>query len=179
MVKQNDGFVWIYSEVGQGTAIRLYLPRSTKVPESGKGKAVTPVLARGHETLLVVEDQEELREVARILLEELGYLVLDATSPEDALELCERHPGEIHLLFTDVVMPTMNGKDLSQRVHALRPAIRTLFTSGYTADTIAHRGVLEPGIHFLEKPFTLDSLARKVREVLTAPQETHPVPQGA
>jgi two-component system cell cycle sensor histidine kinase/response regulator CckA len=179
MVKQNDGFVGIYSEVGQGTAIRLYLPRSAQGPEVGTGKATTPALARGHETLLVVEDQEELREVARILLEELGYLVLEGTSPEDALELCERHPGEIHLLFTDVVMPTMNGKELAQRVKALRPAIRILFTSGYTADTIAHRGVLEPGIHFLEKPFTLDSLSRKVREVLTAPQETHPVPQGA
>ncbi len=166
IVRQNDGFVDIYSEPGQGTTIRLYLPRSQQDVAAVGATASLAVPARGHETVLLVEDQDQLREIARALLEELGYTVLEAASPGDAIVLCERHTGPVHLLLTDVVMPTMNGRDLAQRILALKPGIRTLFTSGYTADTISRRGVLEGGVHFLEKPFSLDSLARKIREAL-------------
>jgi PAS domain S-box-containing protein len=165
-VKQNNGFIDIYSEPRQGTTIRLYIPRAgpdqTAPPEAVPAAAP----ARGQETVLVVEDQDQLREIAREMLEELGYTVLVAAGPADALRLCEGHGGEIHLLFTDVVMPQMNGKELAGRIQAMRPRVKALFTSGYTADTIAHRGVLEAGISFLEKPFSMDALARKVREVL-------------
>ena len=169
VVKQNDGFIDIHSEPGHGTTVKLYIPRAQADEMAQPAAASNPAPSRGHETVLLVEDQNQLREIAREMLEDLGYTVLVAASPGDALTLCEEHTGEIHLLFTDVVMPNMNGKELAGRVQTLKPGIRTLFTSGYTADTIAHRGVLAAGIWFLEKPFSMDSLARKVREVLSSP----------
>jgi two-component system cell cycle sensor histidine kinase/response regulator CckA len=168
VVKQNEGYIEIHSELGRGTTVNLYLPRAAK--EEVAPRAGEPIKApvRGHETVLLVEDEEPLRAIACEMLEELGYIVLVAVTPGNALALCETHAGPIDLLFTDVVMPSMNGKDLAGRVQAMRPGIRTLFTSGYTADTIAQRGVLDRGIWFLEKPFSMASLARKVREVLAA-----------
>jgi two-component system cell cycle sensor histidine kinase/response regulator CckA len=168
VVKQNEGFIDIQSELGHGTTITLYLPRAEPDAMAPPEAASSVVPARGHETVLLVEDQAQLREIAHEMLEDLGYTVLVAPSPGDALTLCEKHPGPIHLLFTDVVMPNMNGKELAGRVQAMKPGIRTLFTSGYTADTIAHRGVLDARISFLEKPYSMESLARKVREVLAA-----------
>ena len=168
VVKQNEGFIDLYSELGHGTTMKLYLPRAREEELAREASESIKVPARGHETVLLVEDEGQLREIAAEMLEELGYTVLVAATPGDALALCEKHAGEIDLLFTDVVMPNMNGRELAGRVQAMRPRIRTLFTSGYTADTIAHRGVLDPGIWFLEKPFSMDSLARKVREVLAA-----------
>lgn len=165
-MKQNEGFIGIYSELAHGTTIKVYIPRARRDEIEPQEAASTAAPARGHETVLLVEDQDQLRDIACEMLEDLGYTVLVAASPGDALTLCETHAGEIDLLFTDVVMPNMNGKELAGRVRAMRPGIRTLYTSGYTADTIAHRGVLDAGIWFLEKPFSMDSLARKVREVL-------------
>lgn len=118
------------------------------------------------ETILLVEDEAGLREVAAELLRELGYTVMEAATPAEALDCCERHDGRIDLLLTDVVLPKMNGKELAARVRALRPDIAVLFSSGYTAELVAHRGVLEPAIEFLEKPFSLDTLATKVRASL-------------
>lgn len=169
IVRQNEGFVDIYSEVGVGTTFKVYLPRYTGPEIAAEGTVPTAAPARGHETILLVEDQDQLREIASTLLQELGYTVLEAASPGEALTVAEKHPAEIHLLLTDVVMPNMNGKELADRLHAFKPRVRTLFMSGYTADTIAHRGVLGEGVQFLQKPFTLDSLSRKVREVLGTP----------
>jgi len=121
---------------------------------------------RGSETVLLVEDEESLRKLARAMLQQLGYRVLEASGPGEALALCEKYEGEIHLLFTDVVMPLMNGNDLSQRIRAVRPSVRALFMSGYTSNAISHHGVLEPGVAFIQKPFNRQELARKVREVL-------------
>jgi len=120
----------------------------------------------GHETILLVEDEASLRELAKELLEEMGYTVLAAASPGEALAVCEKHAGAIDLLLTDVIMPVMSGKELSERIGSLKPGIKVLFTSGYTADVIAHRGVLEPDVRFLAKPFTLEALAREVRGAL-------------
>jgi CheY-like chemotaxis protein len=120
----------------------------------------------GSETVLVVEDEDAVRALTCLTLEARGYRVLVAASAEEALELAVRHAGPIPLVVTDVIMPGMSGGELAGRLAALRPEIRVIFVSGYTDDTIAHQGVLDPGVHFLQKPFTLDGLARKVREVL-------------
>jgi two-component system cell cycle sensor histidine kinase/response regulator CckA len=166
VVRQNDGFADIESVLGSGTTVTLYLPRSSQEAIAARAPASAPAANACRETILLVEDQPQLRAVTSEVLQDLGYTILDAGTPADALALCAAHASEIHLLFTDVVMPGMNGKELADRVLRLRPGIRTLFTSGYTADTIGPRGVLQPGVHFLEKPFSMDAVARKVREVL-------------
>jgi DNA-binding NtrC family response regulator len=116
--------------------------------------------------VLIVEDEEQILLLSRRILEQFGYRVLTASTPEDAFRLAEEQEGDIHLLLTDVILPEMNGKELKERIEAVRPGIKTLFMSGYTADAIARRGILEKGVDFLQKPFTLMSLARKVRQVL-------------
>ncbi|NCB64383.1 MAG: response regulator, partial [Clostridia bacterium] len=118
------------------------------------------------ETVLVVEDEGTILRMARMMLERLGYTVVTATGPEEALELSEAHPGEIHLLMTDVVMPEMNGKELADRMRAARPGMRCLFMSGYTADVIARHGVMDETVSFLQKPFQLKDLAEAVRTAL-------------
>jgi two-component system cell cycle sensor histidine kinase/response regulator CckA len=168
VARQNGGSVNLYSEPGRGTTVRVYLPRC----QSSEELHVEPapgVLRRGSETILLVEDEGALLALTEELLTELGYEVLAAEGPLEALAIAARPDASIDLLLTDVIMPSMNGKELSERVQMLRPGIRVLFTSGYTADAIAHRGVLEAGIDFLEKPFTLDSLAAKIREALDRP----------
>ncbi len=166
IVKQNLGAINVYSEPGQGTTSSIFLPRYLGETASAQGPVQSPKPRGGHETILLVEDEAQLRRLAKTILERLGYTVLDAASPSDALKLCETHAGEIHLLLTDVVMPRMNGRELETHVRASRPGVKTVFMSGYTADTIAHRGVLEPGIDFLQKPFTAASLGEKVRAVI-------------
>ena len=120
----------------------------------------------GTETVLLVEDDAAILNLGTTILQRLGYTVLAANTPMAALELVAEYAGEIHLLITDVVMPEMNGRELVQRLSALRPAMHCLYMSGYTANVIAHHGVLDPGIHFIQKPFSIDDLARSVRETL-------------
>jgi CheY-like chemotaxis protein len=121
---------------------------------------------RGSETILVVEDEELVRQMIREILERYGYGVLEAGSGGEAVDLCSRHQGTIHLMLTDVVMPGINGVELSKRMAPMQPEMKVLFMSGYTANAIAHQGVLDPGVSFIHKPFSISSLAHKVREVL-------------
>jgi PAS domain S-box-containing protein len=170
VVRQNGGSVILYSEPGRGTTVRVYLPRHEGAPEARAEAAPAP-LRRGAERVLLVEDEAALLALTEELLTELGYEVLAAEGPLEAIALAARPEPPIDLLLTDVIMPSMNGKQLSERIRILRPGIRVLYTSGYTADAIAHRGMLDPGIDFLEKPFTLDALAAKIREALDRPTE--------
>jgi len=166
IVKQNDGFINVYSEPGEGSTFKVYLPRAEGAPgaDAQDVEAVTP--RGGTETVLVVEDEAAILQMARMSLEQLGYTVLSAGSPEEGLSAAEGFAGPIQLLITDVVMPQMNGRQLAQRLSAERPQLQCLYMSGYTADVIAHRGVLEEGVSFISKPFSLTTLAEKVREVL-------------
>lgn len=165
-VKQNGGTVDVDSAPGVGTTVRVYLPRYRG--EAAVGHVPQPVRSERTEmeTVLLVEDERQVRRLVRTILGRLGYDVLEAEGPEEALALCAGYEGRIDLLLTDVVMPVMNGKELQERVSALLPGIKTLFMSGYTADSIASRGALHEGVDFLEKPFSPDQLGRKVREVL-------------
>jgi PAS domain S-box-containing protein len=166
IVKQNNGFISVYSEPGEGTTFKVYLPRAEGAG-ADKGMEVEAAAPRGGtETVLVVEDEAAILELARESLEHLGYTVLIAKSPEEAMRRSQEQAGSIQLLITDVVMPQMNGRQLAERLAALRPGLKCLYMSGYTADIIAHRGVLEEGVRFIAKPFSLSVLAGKVREVL-------------
>jgi CheY-like chemotaxis protein len=167
IVKQNHGFINVYSEPGRGTTFQIHLPRHTERAVGPGGEAAVPTPGRGHETILLVEDEASILRVSRRLLENLGYTVLAAATPGEAMQLAREHAGEIHLLITDVVMPEMNGRDLARNLLSQYPNLRRLFMSGYTANVIAHHGVLDPGVHFLQKPFTIPALADKVREVLS------------
>jgi CheY-like chemotaxis protein len=164
VVRQNGGFVNLYSEIGHGTVARIYLPRHV-AEDASRAVPIERPAQGGTETILLVEDEEQLRLLVQTMLEPLGYTVLAAANPDQAIETCTR-AGHVHLLLTDVVLPGMNGRELQDRVMMLQPGIRVLFMSGYTANVIAHRGVLDKGVHFLQKPFAAESLARKVRAVL-------------
>ncbi len=166
IVKQNNGFINIYSEPENGTTIRIYFPRYSDVRQIASSELHKAVPVLGNETIALVEDQGKVRDMTRTMLEELGYKVLTAAGPEQALRLCEKHEGKIHLLFTDVVMPNMNGRELAGKIRRLRPDIKILYTSGYTANAIAHHGVLETGVHFIQKPFSTEDLSAKIRETL-------------
>ncbi len=172
IVKQNKGFINLYSEPGKGSTFRIYLPRcgdnSTTPAERPAAK-----IASGTETILLVEDDPSVRTVTARALGNLGYTVLSAGEPQEAIRMVASGAGTIHLLITDVIMPGMNGKDLARQLALKHPGVKILFMSGYPADVIAHRGILETGLAFLPKPFTFDTLARKVREVLDgAPTQT-------
>ena len=158
IVKQSGGHLNVYSEPGRGSTFKVYLPRVEEV--ATKEEAATPPLPppTGTETILLVEDAEALRVMIREILEGGGYTVLDASHPEEALAMAKAHPSPVHLMLTDVVLPRMSGPDLAASLQRVRPGIRVLYMSGYTADAIGNHGVLEPGTHFLQKPFTAEAL---------------------
>ncbi len=166
IIKQNNGFLKVASAPQQGTKFNIYLPRHVKKVGQMQAEKPRPPRSGGRETILVVEDNSVLLTLITRLLEKLGYAVLATLTPSEAIRVAGDHPSEIHVLLSDVVMPEMNGRDLAKNVLALRPAVRCLFMSGYTADAIAQHGVVETGISFIQKPFTLDTLASKLREVL-------------
>jgi PAS domain S-box-containing protein len=166
IVKQNDGFIYVASEPGKGTTFKIYLPRfkaATAPAHSGEVAGKRPT---GKETILLVEDDEAILDLGKVILENLGYTVLAARTPVDAMNLVEEHPEDIHLLITDVVMPEMHGRELAEKLSAIRPDLKCLYMSGYTADVIAHRGILDEGLNFIQKPFGSDDLAVRVRQVL-------------
>jgi two-component system, cell cycle sensor histidine kinase and response regulator CckA len=166
IVKQAGGHIWLYSEVGTGTTFKIYLPRATSMVEPVSAPSAPIPSPCGTETLLVVEDETSVRALTASALKVLGYHVLEAPGGAEALRIAQAHTGDIALLITDVVMPQMSGKELAERLLAARPALKVLYVSGYTENTIVHHGVLEPGIAFLPKPFTPSTLSHKVREVL-------------
>jgi len=168
IVTQNNGFVHLYSEPGLGSTFRIYLPRFSvgdHAPVSQDNDA-SAMPCQGSGVILLVEDEQILLEMTQDMLESLGYVVLTAASGAEALRCAQDYPGAINLLITDVIMPGMNGKELVRKMAVIRPSMRSLFMSGYTADVIAHQGVLDRGVQFVQKPFTKMSLATKVREVL-------------
>ena len=166
IVKQSGGHISVYSEVGQGTTFRIYLPRIDKPRETEEVERTEARLPRGTETLLVVEDDAQVRDLAALTLRGLGYTVLEATHGREALDVCRATTGRIDLVLTDVVMPEMSGRRLAEELRATWPHCRVLYMSGYTHDVIARQGILEPGIDLIQKPFTMESLARRVRQVL-------------
>ncbi len=166
IVKQNNGFINVYSEPGHGTTFSIYLPRieSNKMPNQADNVAAS--IPKGHETILLVEDEPAILKMTTIMLSKQGYTVLKAGNPGDAIRLALEHAGDINLLMTDVIMPGMNGRELSKKLLKTHPDMKHLFMSGYTADVIANQGVLADDVHFIQKPFSLPALAAKVRAVL-------------
>ncbi len=174
IVRQSGGNIWVYSEPGRGSTFKIYLPRTgeTEIPESPP----TPTRSfRGTETVLLVEDEEQLRVVVRGILRRNGYHLIEARDGEEALRMSENHQEKIHLLLTDVVMPHMNGPELAERLLPTRPDMRVLYVSGYTEDAIVHHRVVSPGVALLQKPITPEALLRRVRVALDAPL---PEPEG-
>jgi len=167
IVKQAGGFIWVYSEPGQGTSFKIYLPEVDATAE--RTTAVAGARApRGTETVLLVEDAAAVRAVTKQVLERQGYVVLEAPDGEAALRLAQQHRGPIHLLLTDVVLPRVSGRELAERLTQVRPDMKVLYASGYTDDSVVRHGILELGTAYLQKPFSPESLARKVRNVLDA-----------
>ena len=166
IVRQNNGFMNVYSEFNQGTTFRIYLPRYTENDESPHLIGIEPPVALGQETILLVEDEPAILAMTKVMLERLGYTVLPANTPSEAIRLAELNKSNIDILLTDVVMPEMTGRDLVRLMRPLYPNLRTLFMSGYTANVIAHHGVLDQGVQFIEKPFSKKDLAAKIKEVL-------------
>jgi len=168
IIKQNHGFITVYSEPGHGTTFKIYLPRHIgEIQQVVPAEQQVPVIcSSGKETVLVVEDEPSLLDLCKIILEGQGYRVLAANTPEEAISLAQEHSGEIDLLMTDVVMPEMNGRDLANKMLSLQPNLKRLFMSGYTANVIADHGILDEGLHFIQKPFSRKDLTAKVREAL-------------
>jgi two-component system, cell cycle sensor histidine kinase and response regulator CckA len=171
IIRQNNGFINVYSEPGQGTTFKLYLPRYMAKGEAGSETAVAIQSLSGQETILLVEDEPMILEMVSAMLQQQSYTVLAAATPGEAIHLAREYAAEIHLLMTDVVMPEMNGRELAGNLLTLYPALKRLFMSGYTANVIAHHGVLDAGVHFIQKPFSIHELAVKVRKALTAEVE--------
>jgi two-component system, cell cycle sensor histidine kinase and response regulator CckA len=169
IVKQSGGYIWVYSEPGHGTTFKVYLPRVEEAAESLlAAKNDGADRTAGTETILLVEDEAQLRELTRTVLTARGYSVVEAANPEEAERLAAEYGSKIELLLTDVIMPGISGRELAKRLAARNPTMRVLYMSGYTYNVIAHGGTLERGVAFLQKPFTPGVLVEKVREVLDA-----------
>ena len=168
IVKQSGGYIWVYSEPGRGTTFKIYLPRVDQPAEPNSADKRPSNVQRGTETILLVEDDPQLRQLSTSVLAHCGYKVLAASTPEEGLEICKANHRDIRLLVTDVVMPRMNGRQLAEQILMISPNTRVLYISGYTNNAIVHYGVLDPGLAFLPKPFTLSAFIAKIREVLDA-----------
>jgi signal transduction histidine kinase/DNA-binding response OmpR family regulator len=166
VIKQNNGFINVYSQPGLGSIFKIYLPRHRVESTDVQKERLAAAVPQGNETILLVEDEKAIMEITRLTLESLGYRVLTALTPDEAFAVAGEHAGEIKLLITDVIMPNMSGRDLAKALIALYPGLMSLFMSGYPSNIIAHHGVLEDGINFIEKPFSIKVLAAKVREAL-------------
>ena len=168
IVKQSGGRIDVYSEPGLGTTFKVYLPRAVEELTKSKLEITKPTPSSGHETILLVEDEEGVRTLARVILSRSGYKILEAKNGGEALLICQSHQGPIEIMVTDVVMPNMSGHQLAQHVRPLRPEMKVLYLSGYTDDAIVRHGIIDSDMPFLQKPFTAEGLSRKVREVLDA-----------
>ncbi len=166
IVKQNNGFIDVTTELGKGATFKIYLPRHVDKAEQLQVKGTATSVSRGHETILLVEDEKVILNMTRTMLDGFGYQVLVAGTPSEAIRLAEKYSGEIHLLLTDVVLPEMNGRDLAKNLMSIYPDIKRLFMSGYTASVIASHGILDDGVNFIQKPFSSKNLAEKVRAAL-------------
>jgi len=166
IVKQSGGDIWVYSEPSKGTTFKIYLPRVEGPPEEVRERVVEKEMPHGEETILIVEDSDEVRQLAMQVLERQGYRVLEASCGDDALAISKEWKEPIHMILTDVVMPRMSGRDLAERCCEIRQDFKVLYMSGYTENAIVHHGVLEQGTNLIQKPFTVEGLAKKVREVL-------------
>ncbi|MDT4967210.1 MAG: hypothetical protein QOJ64_1947, partial [Acidobacteriota bacterium] len=171
IVKQSGGNIWVYSEVGKGTTFKIYLPRTDDVLDMNTANDAPNELAQGRETVLLTEDEEQVRQMARMILEMSGYHVLEASNGDEALAIYREHGAQIDLIVTDVVMPHMSGTELAHNLELLHPGIKVLYMSGYTDEAIVRHGLLDRDMSFLQKPFTPAVLTRKVREMLDAPLE--------
>ena len=165
IVKQSGGHIWVYSEPGGGSTFKIYFP-ATEAEDNELPEPIELATLNGTETILLVEDQDEVRRVAHAILRRYGYHVIEARNAGEALLSCERHPRTIHLLLTDVVMPQLSGRELAERLATMRPTMKVLYMSGYTENVIVHHGILDSGIAYLQKPIVPELLARRVREVL-------------
>jgi len=174
IVKQSEGHIWVDSVQGKGTTFKIYLPRVNEPREAITEEILREELPRGDETILIVEDEEEVRKLARKILEKQGYRILETLNGDDALLACETRKSPIHLMLTDIVMPGMSGSELARLLKPLYPEIRILYMSGYTDNAIVRHGALGKGVNYIQKPFTMEGLARKVREVLDKESDRHP-----
>jgi len=171
IAKQSGGYIWVYSEPGQGTTFKIYLPAVAGEAVQGKKEQPPADDLTDSETILIVEDDDMLRNLAREILQLQGYRILEAENGIEALRISEEHGGQIHLMITDVVMPKMGGKKVADRLQPIYPLMKVIYMSGYTDNSIAHHCILAPGLNFLQKPFSPEVLARKVREVLDKKQD--------
>jgi CheY-like chemotaxis protein len=166
IVKQNNGFIWVYSEPGEGTTFKIYLPVSEEIGKTFKKTEYKLDMLKGNETILLVEDEESIRGMVQKGLEAFGYSVFIAQDGNEAINLFKLYQDQIQMVITDVVMPIMSGHDLIEVLQSLKADIKTIYISGYTDDTISYHGVLEDGINFIEKPFSPQKIALKVRQIL-------------